>query len=317
MRKNQITAPANDRADAVHRAVLRGVHVLKKTCLIIALAGNAAIAGAEQEPLPERVTFPSADRHTVLVGYLYRPAKASQDTPAVVMMHGRAGAYSSKADGVYDASTLSGRHRAWGQLLSEQGYFALMTDGFGPRGYPQGFGRYTYNERPPELDEVTVRPLDAYGALAYLRTLPGIAKDRIALLGWSNGGSATLSALSSGTPALPSPTPRTGFRAAVAFYPGCGLKDKFKDTPYRAYAPVRVFHGLADEETSPRVCAALVRRSRAETGSDIEIALYPGASHDFDNPGSKRQSVEANAEAADEAIRAVLEFFARELQRPE
>jgi carboxymethylenebutenolidase len=198
--------------------------------------------------------------------------------------------------------------------LSAEGYFAMMVDGFGPRGYPHGFGPHTYQDRPEELNEITIRPLDAYGALAYLRTLPAIAEDRIGLLGWSNGGSATLSAMGSGTPVLASASSSAGFRAAVAFYPACGLKDRFKDTAYRPYAPVHVFHGLADEETSPERCARLVERSRAETGSDIGITLYPGATHGFDDPGEKRQSVEANAAAVEEAVPAVLRFFAKYLQ---
>ena len=47
----------------------------------------------------ERVTFPSADGKTTLVGYVFMPAAPSASMPAVVMMHGRAGAYSSAAKG--------------------------------------------------------------------------------------------------------------------------------------------------------------------------------------------------------------------------
>ena len=92
------------------------------------------------------------------------------------MMHGRAGAYSSAAKGVYDASTLSQRHQFWGRLWAALGYIGVLVDGFGPRGYPQGFGRFTYDSRPAELDEVSIRPLDAYGALAYLRSRPDISQ---------------------------------------------------------------------------------------------------------------------------------------------
>ena len=59
-------------------------------------------------------------------------------TPAVVMMHGRAGVYSSLAKGRYDASTLSKRHQQWGRIWAKQGYLAILVDGFGPRGYPSG-----------------------------------------------------------------------------------------------------------------------------------------------------------------------------------
>jgi dienelactone hydrolase len=97
---------------------------------------------------PSRVTFASADGRTTLVGYLFEPAsKGGARRPAVVMMHGRAGAYSSLAHDVFDASTLSQRHRAWGERWAEQGYVALLVDGFGPRGYPQGFGPRSYDLR--------------------------------------------------------------------------------------------------------------------------------------------------------------------------
>ena len=127
----------------------------------------------------------------------------------------------------------------WGHVWSSLGYVAILVDGFGPRGYPQGFPRGSYDQRPEALNEVTVRPLDAYGALTYLRTRPDVLANRVALQGWSNGGSATLATMSESTPALKSPTPTTGFRGALAFYPACGLKGQFEDGVV-PYAP-RVF----------------------------------------------------------------------------
>jgi carboxymethylenebutenolidase len=105
----------------------------------IAAAFLSAPARA-QDTVPERVSFASADRATTLTGYLFKPANpASSRIPAVVMMHGRAGAYSERANGVFDATTLSMRHKAWGREWADAGYLALLVDGFGPRGYPQGF----------------------------------------------------------------------------------------------------------------------------------------------------------------------------------
>ena len=112
------------------------------------------------------------------------------------------------------------------------------------------------------------------------------------------------------TPGLSHPTPQTGFRAAVVFYPACGLKGQFDANPLRPYAPVRVFHGTADEEVSYRRCVSLVERSRA-AGGDIEIKVYPGATHSFDSPTRSRQSIDANATATDDAVAQVLRFFAR------
>jgi carboxymethylenebutenolidase len=255
----------------------------------------------------ERVEFPSADGKTMLVGYLFKPtARSDERVPAVVMMHGRAGAYSTRAGGTYDATTLSQRHQFWGLWWAKQGYLALLVDGFGPRGYPQGFGPRTYKDRPPDLNEVTVRPLDAYGALAYLRSRPDVQSDRIGLQGWSNGGSATLATMATDAPGIADHTPTAGFRAALAFYPACGLKGHFDTIEYIVYAPLRLFMGTADEEVSPRQCRELLE----DAEGDIESRFYKGASHDFDDPGRSRQRVAANAKARNDVIERATRFFA-------
>ena len=285
-----------------------------RIALISVIAAAASLAAlAESVVTPDTVTFPSADQKTTLTGYVFRPPhRGTERLPAVVMMHGRAGAYSSLADGTYDATTLSKRHKFWGETLAREGYLAILVDGFGPRGYPHGFPQHSYGDRPPELDETTVRPLDAYGALAYLRTRPDVDSKAIALLGWSNGGSATLAAMAADTPALPQASVETGFRGALAFYPACGLKGKFDDG-YLPYGPVRVFIGAADEEVSPKRCEDLVEKSEMK-GGDIKISVYPGATHDFDDPGRKRASVDANADAVSDAVPKALRFLGERLR---
>lgn len=275
---------------------------LLTAALLLCAAASTAFA-------QETVRFPSTDGRTTLTGYVFASSGPPQRRPAVVLMHGRAGAYSSAARGRYDAATLSQRHRVWAELLAARGYVAIVVDGFGPRGYPEGFGRGSYEDRPAELNEVTVRPRDAYGALAYLRSRADVAADRIALFGWSNGGSATLAALAADV--TRTPTSERGFRAGVALYPACGLKGQFEGG-YRPYAPVRVFMGEADEEVSPRRCAHLVDTSRA-AGGDIAIRLYPGAAHSYDDPGERRQSVPANAIATGDTRDRVLRFLAETL----
>lgn len=279
--------------------------------LVVAASIGAQAQSEDEGPLPERVTFLSGDGKTTLVGYVWVPAKATgAKAPGVVMMHGRAGAYSERAKGVYDAKTLTLRHKAWGREWAEAGYVAVLVDGFGPRGYPGGFPRFSYENRPAELNEVTVRPLDAYGALAYLRSRPDVIADRIGLMGWSNGGSATIASMSIEAPGITSPTATTGFRAALVFYPACGLKGTFENKPFRPYAPTLVMHGSADEEVSYRRCQALVDESRAN-GGNVEIVIYQGAQHSFDSPSRKRQRVGANAEATDDAVKRSLKFFAQ------
>src|SRR5262245_14790512 len=270
----------------------------------VMLSTSGSVRGQAQSMLPVTVQFPSADGTTTLTGFVYTPKdKRAERAPAVVMMHGRAGPYSInvKDRGPYNASTLSKRHKMWGESWSALGYVAVLVDSFAPRGFPGGFGRHTINERPDSVNEVTVRPLDAYGALAYLRSRSDVAPDQIGLQGWSNGGSAALAAMAVDAPGRASP----GFRAALVFYAGCGLRGHFDAQGYRPYATVLAFHGIADEETSPRGCRRLIQRSRA-LGGDISLKLYPGASHSFDDPGRQKEpsnrAATADAKMRSEAL---------------
>jgi dienelactone hydrolase len=273
--------------------------------VIFSLPALAATKG------PETVHFLSDDGATTLVAYLYRPVGVTGPAPAVVMMHGRAGPYSSLAKGVYDAKTLSKRTKDWAALWTGQGYWVLVVDGFGPRGYPTGFSAGTDSNRPAAVNEITVRPLDAYAALKYLRSLPDVKPDRIGIQGWSNGGSATLATVSEAGLANAKLGDGKGFTAALAFYPGCGLQGAFKDG-YKAYLPLKLFIGTADEEVSPAACAKLTKNAKAG-GSDIDLTTYDGATHDFDDPGEKRQGVPANAAATEDAEKQALAFFADQL----
>lgn len=279
--------------------------------LIAPIALIIAAPVAAQQVQVEEVQFLSRDGKTQVKGYLFKPANAPAKAPAVVMMHGRGGAYSSLAKGRYDATTLASRHKAWGQLLAQHGYVALMVDDFGAVGHPTGFAAGTYADRPPEVDEVNFRPLHAYGALRYLQSRPDVVPNRVALLGWSNGASATLAAMADDKPG---DMRKIGFAAGVALYPGCGLKKRFDRDGYKPYHPVRVFMGTADEEVSPKLCETFVARSKGN-GHNIALRMFEGATHSYDTPTRSRQSVEANvtAKAATEAD--VLAFLAERLKK--
>jgi carboxymethylenebutenolidase len=200
----------------------------------------------------------------------------------------------------------------WGQFWSQRGGLALLVDSFGPRGFAKGFAAGTYDDRPPEVNEITVRPLDAYGALQYLTSKKdSVDPSRVGLQGWSNGGSAVLATMETSILRSVGLSENAGFRAGLAFYPGCGLDNKFRDG-YTPYAPVHIFIGTADEEVSPQKCEALVQDS-GHSGKDMEITVYPDATHDFDDPGQKRQSVPANNAAAADATAKATNFMGQYL----
>jgi len=121
-----------------------------------------------------------------------------------------------------------------------------------------------------------------------------------------------MAAMAVDTSGMRASTPQTGFRAAIALYPACGHKGGFP-AGYRPYAPVRVFHGTADEEVSPRRCDLLVEKAHA-LGANIDIRFYDGATHGFDDPSPKRRHVPANAHAAEDAIGRAQRFFAEQLE---
>ena len=260
---------------------------------------------------PRTVYFTSGDGKTELVAYLFEP-RGPAPHPAIVLLHGRAGPYSINVNhdctqvgrglrSPCNAETLSKRHQMWGEYWAEHGYVALLVDSFGPRGRGHGYARGTHNDADrDDVNERTVRPLDAEGALAYLRQRGDVRQSRVMLQGWSNGASTTLNVMERQAQRAPAPgQPR--FAAALAFYPGCGPA-AIISKPYRADTNLWVFLGSADEEVSPTTCAEMLRSATASHGR-IEMVWYDGATHDFDDPGKSRQSVAANRAAKDDAMR--------------
>jgi carboxymethylenebutenolidase len=268
--------------------------------LVTSLLSVAAASAA-----PQTVYFRSADNRTALVGYLFEPTTPSP-WPAIVMLHGRGGPYSSNDNGdctsvgagvtsPCDATTLSRRHVMWGEYWAARGYLALLPDSFGPRGKAYGFGRFTHDDPDrADVNELTVRPLDAEGALAYLRGRGDVIGSHIFLQGWSNGGSTALNVM------IRQGGKTSGYHGALVFYPGCGKTALLAPTISTA-TPIAMFLGADDEEVSPQICQHVADGSR-QSGSRIDVTVYPGATHDFDEPSSRRQSAPGNQAAMDDAL---------------
>ncbi len=243
------------------RTALRALCAVAGLWLLLphARAGNA---------VPVRVpTAGVSSAPQALHGMLFRPQQGG-NRPAVIMVHGCGGAYAR-------SGALGARHQAWGELLSEEGYVVLMLDSFTARDIRE-ICTVKYAERNiKESDRVG----DAYAALHYMRQLAGVDPQRIALLGWSHGGGLVLDAVSR------QPVPEPAFRAAVSFYPGCTARNR-KAAQFRPYAPLLLLIGEADDWTPAQPCKALAA-TVAEHGGPMQIVSYPGAYHDFDNPGSQ------------------------------
>jgi len=163
--------------------------------------------------------------------------------------------------------------------------------------------------------EPAARVPDALAALAHLRTRPDVDPGRIALMGWSHGAMATLMTLG----AAPE-EPWLGFRAAVAYYPGCRSVQG-----WRTRTSVLMLLGGADDWTAPGPCQYLATRLR-QAGLDVTQVTYPGAHHGFDNPllgpsphlipdalGGRGATTQYDPAGAEDSFRRVREFLAAHL----
>jgi dienelactone hydrolase len=236
----------------------------------------------------ERVSFPSLDldpstgQPVMLGGLFFTPDPSAGGFPAVIALHGCDGLYSAVAS---RRGRLSARHQAMADLLVAEGYAVLFPDSFNPR------GRRELCTQPVAEQTIRIanRRLDVLGALEYLRSRPDIATRRIAVLGWSHGGSTVLAAINTHSPTLARyleahPAGEQYLRAAIAFYPGCtaSLRDR---GGFASAAPLAMFVGESDDWTAAAPCVQLGARLRA-AGEPVEVRAYPDTFHGFDNPGS-------------------------------
>ena len=255
-------------------------------------AGPPPVRGLEHKiaaSASETVSFDSLDRDSatrkpvVIQALLFKPAGAdSRRLPAVVALHGCGGMYStvkSKRD------TLSIRHQMMADLLISEGYVVLFPDSFRSR----GFEEICTVENKKRTVHHQQRRLDAQGALAWLQRRDDVLPERVALLGWSHGGSAVLATINAKQPAVagwrdrePS---RPYFRAGVAFYPGCSDSLKAR-AGYTLAAPITFFIGGSDDWTASGPCVDLAAKLSA-AGESATITVYPDTYHGFDGPSTQ------------------------------
>jgi dienelactone hydrolase len=285
---------------------MRGVTSAGMT-LVTAMGLAGCAATSTMLPVKFANVTPGATQQ--ISGALVRPP-GHGPFPAVVQLHGCAG-----------VDTQSYR---WAHWLADRGYVALIVDSFGPRGVKGDC------QAGPDEPPLTARLDDAFGALRFLQSLPFVRADRVAAIGWSQGGVYAMAAING--PSLERARkrgvelPAVGFAAAVGIYPGgC-----FSLVNERVIRPLLVLIGSSDDWTPAIRCEEMVSAMRAR-GADVSIVVYPGAYHYFDvtgqpltvlayvendaKPGGHGATVGYQAAAARDAHRQVSAFLARYLKR--
>jgi dienelactone hydrolase len=225
--------------------------------LAFTLAGTGALAGAQE------ASFNSLDG-TVLTALVFQPK--GPPTGAVVALHGCGGLFATRGA---RKGRLNARHQAMADLLVEQGYSVVFPDSLTPRGESE---LCTQKIGTRKIDQ-TARRADALGTLAWVAAQSWARPQHVALLGWSHGGSAVLSA-TDGTRADVRAV-RVRPAVAVAFYPGCSAALKSR---YQPSAPLVLMLGEKDDWTPPGPCIELGKAVAAE------VNVYADSYHDFDNP---------------------------------
>jgi dienelactone hydrolase len=188
--------------------------------------------------------------------------------PAVVLVHGSGGVYPEEVS-------------FWAARFSEQGIATLVIDVFGPHGVSNT--AEDQGQVPYAADTA-----DAFAALGMLATHPRIDPQRIAVMGFSRGGTT---ALRSAVRRIIDGSAPAGLRFAahVAAYSG-GCTGNLSVMPKAGVfdaAPILFVHGDADDYTYLSDCREYARRI-AEAGTPTEFVALPGARHKFDVDNPRR-----------------------------
>jgi dienelactone hydrolase len=247
------------------------------------------VGGLQQRLARERGEMPTSAPATTIEGYLSKP-DGSGPFAAVVYLHGCSG--------------LSERTRKRiAELITGWGYVSLAVDSFATRGIKESCDQ-------PMPD----RQADALGALLYLSKLALVDPNRIAVLGFSQGGVAALQLASTHPVGLFAIPDELKFRAAVAYYPFCSVATD------QLTIPTVILIGELDDWTPAKDCERWMER-RAGKGAPVKLVIYPGAYHAFtaaafrDGTRSYGHWLKYDADAAQRSILEVHDFLAAELAK--
>ncbi|MDQ3038703.1 MAG: dienelactone hydrolase family protein [Pseudomonadota bacterium] len=238
--------------------------------LMALLATGRAFAS---EPVATTV---STQQGVTLKAWYFAAEGSASTHPAVVLLHGCAGVYSySKPNAKF--SNLQQLFLEWGRRLSGAGYAAILIDSYTGRGDAQNqCGNGTAG-----TDEVVGRAYDALAGFDKVTKTRSYKVDpvRVAVLGWSQGGSTTLSVMDISTwPAV--------FKLGVAFYPACGLQNAYggiSASTYAPYSPLHVLFGTGDDFYKSGNCQTRQQRSLDLGSLEFKpIWTHADAGHSFD-----------------------------------
>jgi len=193
----------------------------------------------------------SGEKSQTVSGLLFKPT-GKGPFPAVILLHTCGGL---------------GPHvtQDWPDFLTGLGYVVLSVDSYSPR------GMNTCRDANPH-ERLVWQSEDAYGALDSLANLPEIDGNRVALMGFSQGGRAINNVL------LPyrsygqlKSSKGLEFKAAIPVYGDCGGLWSMSKVPF----PVMQIVG--DKDPIAETCRGV------DEITNVALRILPGVYHSFDS----------------------------------
>ena len=232
--------------------------------------GNGVYAFASWTPktLPDLLRGNATGDAQNIVGHLFLPP-GSAKVPAALLVHGSGGIYNAMLD-------------FWPKALNGAGYAVLAMDSFGPRGVKS---TAEDQSQVPFAADVA----DAFAALKLLASHPRIDASRIAIMGFSRGGTAVQRTAVERIIASQKLPDGLRFAAHIPVYSGgCLGAFRLRVKPgVFAKAPQLWLHGDADDYTALAPCQDYAKQIGG-AGTPVEFVVIEGAMHKFDADEQKR-----------------------------
>jgi dienelactone hydrolase len=211
----------------------------------------------------------------------------------------------------------------WGRMLNAQGWAAIVVDSHGPRGFSDHeIWRLVCSG---QLLMGSERAGDLLVAIDDARRMRFVDPERIVLIGSSHGGWTIMDLLSLDPPRrlptnlarLPAGAPSDpleGVVGAILLYPYCGEANRARRVPWTRPIPT-LFLLAEDDVIAPSARCLEVAERLSAAGLPVEVSLFGGVTHGFDQQDRSALSPLVFDEPATAEAMAVARDFLAETAR--